>query len=151
MTDIAIRISIAREAATVLPFDETRAAHALRVLDRYTSGDATLSQLLHAAEPCRRGLQTYAKQAKHERNAAAKARCKACCHAFFAVYDAIDRVADASEPTPPARESLFAHLWELCSAWLWRTPAPPLPEPTPYRTDGHQVDHSLAWWERGAA
>ena len=134
MTEIHIRISIAHEHLASLPPGETRARNALIVLDRFTRGEATHHQLVHAGDACRRGFTTYARQAKSERNPATRARVKRWCVAMFAVYDVIDRVAEDRTMKVP-RPSLVLRLFQILAGWVRNPPALPRhPDTaTPYR------------------
>ena len=149
--DIDIRLAFAREGLASLPPTETRAHGALAVLDRYRGGTATLQQLAHASDACRRGFKAYAHQAKQERSAAAKARVKGWCVAMFAVYDVVDRVLDDRESEATATTPVFHQVVAVLFGWLWRAPVLPQPEPQPYRTAAvPEPSHNLAWWRRAA-
>jgi len=128
--EIEIRHSIARQAVAALPPGEVRARHALSVLDRFVLGDASLVELVRAGRECRRVFRSYARLRRH-----------AVCLAYYATYDAIDRLAKDHAPTP--RETLLVRIVLFLVGWLWRTPALPRPEPypdTPYRT-ATTLDH----------
>jgi hypothetical protein len=136
--DFETRLSLARQGLFFLPPDETRAAHALRILDRYSVGEATRRQLQHAGDACRHGFQSYARQVKQERNTAAKLRCRNWCVAMYAVYDVVDRVLDDRQQPEPTPEPLIVRIVKYIISWLWPTRTPELPEPTPYRTSGRR-------------